>query len=47
METLHYGPESVSVAFEEIAAKDRASKVYHADIVGNEDKLYKKPGYTM
>ena len=30
MQTLHYGPESVSVAFEEIAAKDRASKVYHA-----------------
>ena len=47
METLHYGPESVSVAFEEIAATDWASKVYHADIVGNEDKLYKKPGYTM
>ena len=47
METLHYGQESVSVAVEEIAAKDWASKVYHADIVGNEDKLYKKPGYTM
>lgn len=47
MEMLHYGPESVSVAFEEIAAKDWALKVYHADIVGNEDKLYKKPGYTM
>ena len=38
MEMLHYGPESVSVA------KDWASNVYHADIVGNEDKLYKKPG---
>ena len=38
---LHYGAESVSV---EIAAKDWASNVYHADIVGNEDKLYKKPG---
>jgi len=47
METLHYGPESVSVAFEEIPAKDWARKVYHAEIVGNEDKLYKKPGYTM
>ena len=47
METLRYGPESVSVAFEEIAAKDWASKVYYADIVANEDKLYKKPGYTM
>jgi 4-oxalocrotonate tautomerase len=45
--TLQYGEDSVSVAFEEIAAKDWASKVYHADIVGNEDKLYKMPGYTM
>ncbi|HEX3659967.1 MAG TPA: tautomerase family protein [Acidobacteriaceae bacterium] len=47
MEALNYGPESVSVAFEEIPAKDWASKVYHPDIVGKEDKLYKKPGYTM
>ena len=47
METLHYGPESVSVAFEEIPAKDWAQKVYRTDIVGNEDKLYKRPGYTM
>ena len=46
-ETLNYGPESVSVAFEEIPAKDWAKKVYHSDIVPNEDKLYKKPGYTM
>jgi len=42
-----YGQESVSVAFEEIAAKDWASKVYHAEIVGNGGKLHKKPGYTM
>ena len=47
METLHYGPESVSVAFEEIPANDWAAKVYHTDIIGNQDKLYKKPGYTM
>lgn len=47
METLHYGRESVSVAFEEIAAKDWARKVYRPEIVGNEDRLYKKPGYTM
>jgi 4-oxalocrotonate tautomerase len=45
--TLQYGEDSVSVAFEEIASMDWASKVYHAHIVGNEDKLYKKPGYTM
>ena len=47
MQTLHYGPESVSVAFQEIAPEDWATKVYHTEIVGNEDKLYKKPGYTM
>jgi 4-oxalocrotonate tautomerase len=47
MRILNYGDESVSVAFEEVEAKDWASKVYRADIVGNEDKLYKKPGYTM
>lgn len=47
METLNHGSESVSVAFEESPAKDWASKVYHSDIVGNEDKLYKKPGYNM
>ena len=47
MSTLHYGEESVSVAFEEIEAKDWAAKVYRTDIVGNEKNLYKKPGYTM
>ena len=47
MSTLHYGAESVSVAFEEIEARDWAEKVYQPDIVGNEGKLYKKPGYTM
>jgi 4-oxalocrotonate tautomerase len=47
MSTLHYGEESVSVSFEEIEEKDGASEVYRTDIVGNEDKLYKKPGYTM
>lgn len=47
MSILNYGEESVSVAYEEIAAKDWAEQVYRADIVGNEAKLYKKPGYTM
>ncbi len=47
MSTLNYGEESVSVAFEEIAAKDWAEKVYRTDIVGNEEKLYKKPGYAV
>jgi 4-oxalocrotonate tautomerase len=47
MSTLHYGEESVSVAFDEAAAKDWASEVYQTHIVGHEDQLYKKPGYTM
>lgn len=47
MKTLHYGEESVSVAFEEIGSADWASKVYQPDIIRNEKNLYKKPGYTM
>jgi 4-oxalocrotonate tautomerase len=47
MNTLHYGEESVSVAFEEIESKDWATQIYRTHIVGHEDELYKKPGYTM
>jgi len=47
MDVLGYGEESVSVAIEEIRAEDWADEVYKPDIVGNSEKLYKKPGYTM
>jgi len=47
MNTLHYGEESVSVAFEEITAQEWAEKVYKPDILNHPEKLYKKPGYTM
>ena len=47
MDVLDYGEESVSVAFEEIRAKDWKEKVYKPDILGRPEKLYKKPGYTM
>ncbi len=47
MDVLHYGEESVSVAFEEISAQDWAEKVYKPEILNNPAKLYKKPGYTM
>ena len=47
MNTLHYGEESVSVAFEEIPAQEWAGKVYKPDIPNHPEKLYKKPGYTM
>ncbi len=36
----------VSVAFEEINPEDWAEKVYRPDILGNEQQLYKKPGYN-
>jgi len=47
MNTLHYGEESVSVAFEEIPAQEWAEKVYKPDILNHPERLYKKPGYTM
>lgn len=45
MSTLNYGEESVSVAMEEIAAKDWTEQVYQPDILGKPTTLYKKPGY--
>jgi 4-oxalocrotonate tautomerase len=47
MKVLHYGDESVSVAFEEVDANDWRQKVYEPDIARKADTLYKKPGYTM
>jgi 4-oxalocrotonate tautomerase len=38
---------SVSVAIEEIKSGDWAEKVYKPDILNKQDKLYKKPGYSM
>jgi 4-oxalocrotonate tautomerase len=47
MNVLHYGEESVSVAFEEVTPQDWAERVYKPDIVNGSEKLYKKPDYTM
>jgi 4-oxalocrotonate tautomerase len=47
MDILNYGDESVSVAFEEISAKEWKDKVYKPDILSQPEKLYKSPGYTM
>ena len=44
---LNCGEESVSVAFEEVSARDWAEKVYKPDILSRPEKLYRKPGYTM
>jgi 4-oxalocrotonate tautomerase len=38
--------KSVSVAIEEIKPEDWLEKVYKPDIIGNQRKLYKKPGYN-
>lgn len=47
MEVLQYGDESVSVAMEEINAKDWAEKVYKPDILNKPEQIYKKPGYDL
>jgi 4-oxalocrotonate tautomerase len=38
--------KSVSVAIEEIKSEDWAEKVYRPDILDNQKRLYKKPGYN-
>lgn len=38
--------KSVSVAIEEVAPEDWAEKVYKPDIINNQDRLYKRPGYN-
>jgi len=47
MNVLKCKEESVSVAIEEVPSQDWAEKVYRPEILSNQDKLYKKPGYTM
>lgn len=42
---LGYGPQSVSVGFEEIGAGDWTVQVYGPDIQDKWDTLVKKPGY--
>ena len=41
------GEESVSVSIEEVGPKDWKGKVFDPLIRGKENKLYKKPGYSM
>ena len=45
MDVLDYGEESVSVAVEEVTARDWLEKVYKPDIQNKWDNVYKKPGY--
>lgn len=46
MVTLNCEEKVVSVAFEEFERNEWAEKVYRPDILNNQDKLYKKPGYN-
>ena len=47
MDVLGYGEESVSVAMEEVEARDWKELVYKPDIESKPDQLYKKPGYDL
>lgn len=44
---LGYGPDSVSVGFDEVSSHDWRDKVYRPDIIDKQATLYKKPGYNM
>ena len=45
MATANCGEDAVSVCIEDVAATDWTEKVYKPDIIGNNDRLYKRPGY--
>ncbi|MGH7169103.1 MAG: tautomerase family protein [Gemmataceae bacterium] len=44
MATTGNGEDAVSVAIEDVERTDWTEKVYRPDILGNSDKLFKKPG---
>jgi 4-oxalocrotonate tautomerase len=46
MEILISEEKIVTVAFEEIEKSEWPEKVYRPDIMNNQDRLYKKPGYN-
>jgi 4-oxalocrotonate tautomerase len=43
--TVGSSDDAVSVSIEDVAPADWSEKVYEPDILGQADKLYKKPGY--
>jgi 4-oxalocrotonate tautomerase len=45
VKTLNCGEEAVSVAVEDVKPEEWAQNVYKPDILGNPEKIYKKPGY--
>ncbi|MAU71559.1 MAG: 4-oxalocrotonate tautomerase [Pseudozobellia sp.] len=44
---IGFGEESYSVAIEDFSYYEWRNDVYPNDIMKDEEKLYKKPGYTM
>jgi 4-oxalocrotonate tautomerase len=46
MTIARVGADAVSVAIQEVNAKDWPEQVYRPDILGHADQLYKKPGYN-
>lgn len=42
---LNCGDDVVSVAVEDVDQRDWTEKVYKPDILGNQHRIYKKPGY--
>ena len=46
MAIARVGADAVSVAIQEVNAKDWPEQVYRPDIFGHADQLYKKPGYN-
>jgi 4-oxalocrotonate tautomerase len=47
MTALDCDESSVSVAIEEVPSGDWTERVYRPDIIGNMDRVYKKPGYDL
>jgi 4-oxalocrotonate tautomerase len=42
---LDYGPDAVSVGFDEVPAQDWGARVFAPDILGKWNSLIKEPGY--
>jgi 4-oxalocrotonate tautomerase len=45
MATANCAEDAVSVCIEDVAATDWTEKAYKPDIIGNADRLYRKPRY--
>jgi 4-oxalocrotonate tautomerase len=46
MKTLNSDESAISVAVEDVPQSEWTARVYNPDILGNEDNLFKRPGYT-